>query len=59
MIQYETNAYQIDYNFGNHCFLTGDPPHNATAPSGAEPLHCRGFTITLRHTTIGRTPLNE
>jgi len=32
-------------------------PHGATAPSGLEPLCCRGFTITLRHTTVGRTPL--
>ena len=21
--------------------------------------HCRGFTITLRHSTLGRTPLDE
>ena len=27
-------------------------------PSGPGP-HFRGFTITLRHTTIGRTPLDE
>jgi len=29
------------------------------APSGPEPPYCRGFTITPRHTTLGRTPLNE
>jgi len=23
------------------------------------PLHCRGFEITLRQTTLGRTPLEE
>ena len=23
------------------------------------PYHCRGFKFTLRHTTIGRTPLDE
>jgi hypothetical protein len=33
------------------------PPGEA-APSGARPPH-RGFTITLRHTTLGRTPLDE
>ena len=33
-------------------------PHGATAPSGPRP-HCPGFTITLRHTTLGRTPLDE
>jgi hypothetical protein len=29
------------------------------APRGPVPPHCRGFTITLRHTTVGRTPLDE
>ena len=28
-------------------------------PSGPRPPHCRGFTITLRHTTVGRIPLDE
>jgi hypothetical protein len=31
----------------------------ATAPSGSGPPHCQGLTITLRHTTLGRTPLDE
>jgi hypothetical protein len=31
----------------------------ATAPSGPWPPYCRGFTITLRHTTLRRTPLDE
>jgi hypothetical protein len=31
----------------------------ATAPGGPGPPHCQGFTITLRHTTLGRTPLDE
>jgi hypothetical protein len=31
----------------------------ATAPSGTEPLHYRGFTVTLRHATLGGTPLDE
>jgi hypothetical protein len=30
----------------------------ATAPSGPAPPYYRGFTITLRHTTLGRTPLD-
>jgi hypothetical protein len=34
-------------------------PHGATAPSGPGRPHFRGFTITLRHTTLGRTPLDE
>jgi hypothetical protein len=28
-------------------------------PVGQGPPHYRGFTITLRHTTFGRTPLDE
>jgi hypothetical protein len=31
----------------------------ATAPSVPGPPHNRGFTIILRHTTVGRTPLDE
>ena len=34
-------------------------PHGATAPSGTGLPHYRGFTITLRHTTLGRTPLDD
>jgi hypothetical protein len=34
-------------------------PNVATAPSGPGLSHCPGFTITLRHTTLGRTPLDE
>ena len=33
--------------------------HGATAPSGPGPPHSRGFTITHRHATLGRTPLEE
>jgi len=33
--------------------------HGAAAPSGPMPPHYRGFMITLRHTTLGRTPLDE
>jgi hypothetical protein len=32
--------------------------HGATTPSGPGPPHYRGFTITLRHTTLGRTLLD-
>ena len=28
-------------------------------PSGPRPPHCPRFTITLRHITLGRTPLDE
>ena len=33
--------------------------HCTTAPNGPEPPHYRGFTVTLRHTTLGRIPLDE
>jgi len=32
--------------------------HGATAPSGSRSLHYRGFMVTLRHSTLGRTPLD-
>jgi len=33
--------------------------HAATASSGPRSPHYLGFTITLRHTTLGRTPLDK
>jgi hypothetical protein len=33
--------------------------HGATAPTGPGPPHFRHFTITLRHTTLGRTALDK
>jgi hypothetical protein len=33
--------------------------YGATGPSRSGPIHYRGFTITLRHTTRRRTPLDE
>jgi hypothetical protein len=33
--------------------------HGAAAPSGPGPHHYRGFKITLRHATLGRTHLDE
>jgi len=35
------------------------PPHGATAPTGPGPFRYRGFTITLRHTTHCRSPLDD
>jgi len=29
------------------------------SPSGSRPPHFRGFMITLRHTPLGRNPLDE
>jgi hypothetical protein len=33
--------------------------HGAIAPSGPRPPRWQGFTITLRHTTLGKTPLDQ
>jgi hypothetical protein len=33
--------------------------HVTKAPIGPGPPHYRGFMVTLRHTTLGRTPLDE
>ena len=33
--------------------------HGTIVSSGTRPYHCQGFTITLRHTTLGRVPLDE
>jgi hypothetical protein len=33
--------------------------HGTTAPRGSRPSHYRGLMTTLRHTTVGRTPLDE
>ena len=33
--------------------------YGAATLSGPEPLHYRSFTISLRHTTLVRTPLEE
>jgi hypothetical protein len=35
------------------------PPSGATARSASGSRHYRGFMITLRHTTVGRSPLYE
>ena len=40
-----------------YCFL--DLFRGSTATVGPRPLHCRGFAITLRHTTNGKTSLDE
>jgi hypothetical protein len=36
-----------------------DPPRGAAALIVPGPSHYRDFTITLRHTTLGRTSLDE
>jgi hypothetical protein len=55
--------YRLSYYYYYYIFIAYDLwdifSHSATAPSGPGPPHYRGFTITLRHTTLGRTPLDE
>jgi hypothetical protein len=46
-------------NLPNSAWNTDFFSDGATAPSGPGPPHYRGFTITLRHTAIGRTPLDK
>jgi len=55
-LQYNTAAEDIapQKNDGSIC-----PTHGVTTASGPASLHCRGFTITLTHPTLGRTPLDE
>ena len=36
------------------CFSIAQQP-----PIGSGSPHCRGFTMTLRHTTVDRTPVDE
>jgi hypothetical protein len=66
----ENKGYVIQADqvwLGNHIpghlgifFIDGDIFfQGATARSVPGPPHCRGFTITLRHTALGRTPLDE
>jgi hypothetical protein len=46
----------VTYRFYHKCFFFSN---GATAPCGPGPPHRQGFTIILRHTTLGRTPLDE
>jgi hypothetical protein len=48
-------------NVKKHVLNIGTPFlfYGATAPIGPGYPHYEGFTITLRHTTVGRIPLDE
>jgi hypothetical protein len=59
----ETVGYTCTPYLGFHGLFKGEiypcvSPLSSKAPSGPEPPHCRGFTITLIHTTIGIIPLD-
>jgi len=46
---------RVHFTFLPTCYF----PHGETVPGGSVPLHYRSFTFTFRHTTLGRTPLDE
>jgi len=48
-----------DFNSNVGPFYAVHFSHDPTALSDPGSLHFRGFAITLRHTTPGRTPLDE
>ena len=52
---YYITAEDIDYSTRDILFFL----HGETAPSGASPSRYWGFTITLRHTTLGRTTVDK
>jgi len=54
-----TNIMCHRMTFIRHGDLAPGIVPSATAHSGPGPSHCRGCTVTLRHTTFGRTPLDE
>jgi len=66
--KYQTGTYK--QNRSTQLYLNKDsrnqnlikpppPPNGSTGPSRSGPPHYRGFTITLRRTTLGRTLLDE
>jgi hypothetical protein len=52
----DESVYCLTYT---RLYSPAPPPHGTTAPSGAGPLHYRGVSTTLRHTTLGRSPLDK
>jgi hypothetical protein len=52
--QLKTQRFSLLHSSPNINFVRG-----ASAPSGPGLPHYRGFGITLRHTILGRTPLDE
>jgi hypothetical protein len=55
----QIRSYCLHTEFGNRVGVTYLYFHNMTAPSAQWPPHYRGFPITLGHTTLGRTSLDE
>jgi len=53
----ECNTHGRDDKYVKH--LSRKTRNGGTAPSGPGPPQYWGFTIALRHSTFGRTPLDE
>jgi hypothetical protein len=51
LLSVQTSEINITTDIFDNFFL-----HGETTLSGPRPYHYRGFKITLRHTTLGRTP---
>jgi len=59
-IRKNTKTKSLSKSCGFLTLLNGDLLfHGPASPSGPGPPHYQGFTITIRHNTIGRTPLDE
>ena len=59
MRAYEARHWRIRRSHVRECVYISFFLQWRNSPSWPRPPHCRGFTITLRHTTLGRTPLDE
>jgi len=57
-IWHTCNARQFQILVSNHP-IPSPPPHGATAPGRPGSPNYRGFTITHRHSTFRKTPLDE
>jgi len=59
-VRARTTNMDITSFFPKHLVLTYiHIPYGTTTPSGPDSYLYRGFTITLRYTTVGRNPLDE
>jgi hypothetical protein len=59
IIATQNNKNQLGVQEGNLILLIYLFIHGATTRSGLRLPRYRGFTITLRHTTLSRNPLDE
>jgi len=55
----KTSTKSLEPDASVYCLTYAPPPHGKTAPNGPGPLHHRGISTTLRHTTLSRSPLDK